>query len=130
MADFASKQLTKLFRGAQHEQVEVLRELVVDLLIEVEALRALHISSPADVVARYRHAYEATVLESHNSAGPFSGYERVLWAWYGTTPAPETAFEGLTEGTRREVHLLRRLGASEAEIDQHLLRAEEHATRT
>jgi hypothetical protein len=130
MTDYASDQVSELFRDNVTTQVALLRGLVLDLMTEVEALRATQLAGSADSIARYRRAYEATVLESHNSAGPFSGVHRVFWAWYGQAAPPEITFDVLVDHVRREVTLLRRMGASDEEIAAHLRRVEEHATRT
>ena len=39
-------------------------------------------------------------------------------------------FGDLEDGVRRELALLRRMGATDEEIQQHMVEVEEHATRT
>ena len=130
MSEYASDQVTRLSRGDLTEQVQILRQLVIDLMTEVEALRATQLSGPPEEIDRYRRAYEATALQSHNSAGPYAGVHRVFWAWYGQDDPPAMMFDPYVDHVRREVTLLRRMGASEAEIADHLRRVEEHSTRT
>jgi hypothetical protein len=129
--EYADSQVERLFSSRDlQDQLSALRQLVLDLMIEVESLRAVQLARPPAELAAYRRAYEQTVLQSHNSAGPWSGVHRIFWAWYGYHDPPAMTFEGFEDGIRREVALLRRMGATEGELADHVRRVEEHATRT
>jgi hypothetical protein len=65
-------------------------------------------------------AYVAAALCTHNSAGPTSGWDKLL-AQFGT-PAPR--------GEWRECLMLRRLGFSEADNDRYMEEARGYETRT
>lgn len=124
---YAIEQLSLLRSDDVQTQVRVLRELVMDLMIEVEALRAAQLARPQSDRAAYRSAYETTALASHNSAGAFGSPLRLLEMWYGTEDLPPSLDE---DWVRREVALLRRLGATEAEIEEHLRRAAYNSSLT
>ena len=127
---YPDAQVRRLYSRDLHEEVAVLRQLVVDLMTEVEALRALQLERGPEEVAAYRRVYRRTALASHNSAGPWSGVHRVFWAWYGEEDPPAMTFGDLEDGVRRELALLRRMGATDEEVQQHMVEVEEHATRT
>src|SRR5262249_11571828 len=70
-------------------QVVALRELVIALLMEVEALRAANLAAAKSAGAAlkdsdYARAYMETALLTHNSAGPSSGLEKLLARWLDT----------------------------------------------
>jgi hypothetical protein len=111
-------------------RVEALVKLVLDLLMEVEAVREVLVraveetrGAPAqcgcDVPcpgefpgkAGYQRTYLDTAYLTHNAAGPTSGFEKLLARFY---PEDTTA-----NGRRwREVLMLERLGFSKEEIER------------
>lgn len=106
-------------RAKQHldERLLVLIELVTNLAVEVEGLRqALATVAPA----QYAHAYREALVLARNSAGPFSGGEKVLAGFFSD------------HGTEllREEPMLRRLGLSDEEIAQHQHKVNEVSTYT
>ncbi|QEL19570.1 hypothetical protein [Limnoglobus roseus] len=117
-------------------KIDVLSRIVIDLLVEVEALRgAVHQShggGAADPVhagydipchdktltdgkAAYPTAYVDAAYALHNAAGSTGGVEKLLARFYSTTGAEP-----------REALMLRRLGYSDAEISR-FKAAVEHA---
>src|SRR5262245_36530471 len=58
-------------------RVEALTTVVLDLLAEVEALRQAQAAKGS-----YRDAYRAACLLTHNSAGPSSGWEKLIECYY------------------------------------------------
>jgi hypothetical protein len=111
-------------------RVEALVKLVLDLLMEVEALREGLVQAcdetrgeraqygydcrcPGEFPekARYQRAYLDTAYLIHNAAGPASGFEKLLARFY---PDDTTA-----SGRRwREVLMLERLGFTKEEIER------------
>jgi hypothetical protein len=112
--------------GDQAGRIEVLGRVVLDLLMEVEALRrsVMDLSSRAGPVDRgedihggdrhglagprtvYEKAYTDTAWLTHWSAGPTSGWEKLLAEYYSRAIAAEW----------RECIMLKRLGFSDADI--------------
>jgi hypothetical protein len=95
------------------KQVDVLREMVFDLVLEVEALRAERVawaSKTGD--ATYAEAYMETASRAHNSAGVVPGWTKLLIHFYGWKD------QSAETGGRRlyELVLLRRLGVSEERL--------------
>ena len=97
-------------------QVRVLATIVLDLLVEVEALRSAmlddvdrrgrcHDQSLSMGKSAYQAAYLDTVYLTHNCCGPYSGIEKLLSLYY-----PEA------EQYWRECLFLRRLGFTEEEV--------------
>ena len=94
-------------------RVEALTTLALNLMAEVEALRQAHVADRA-----YRDAYLDTCLLTHNSAGPTSGWHKLL----GRYLPDERGSDGRVW---REAVMLERLGATSAEIEEFQRRAEE-----
>lgn len=86
-------------------RVEALTTLVLDLLAEVEALRRAQ-GTKSD----YRDAYRATCLLTHNSAGPSTGWEKLIECYYPHQQSSDGR-------VWRESAMMRRLGFSSTEID-------------
>jgi hypothetical protein len=83
-------------------------------MIEVEALRAAVILGKGEASAKeshYARAYLETAHLTHNSAGPSSGFDKLLDLYYPAHTDSE-------DRSWREVLMLRRLGFSEVDIDQ------------
>lgn len=120
-------------------RMEVLAALVMDLFVEVEALReaVMRLESvspdgragshlehvhPALVLASirtvYQKAYLETAFETHNNGGPSGGLDKLLARFY-----PPAADE--TGRAWRECLLLARLGFSPSEIAEYKRAAEE-----
>ena len=116
--------------GDSAAKVRVLTDLVLDLLLEVEALRsALLLAAGAKGVAgkqtTYGRAYRSTALLSHDAAGPSGGWEKLLAVWLGDQE------EGPGNGPRlRELAMLKRLGYSEQELKAYVEEAEGYESRT
>ena len=121
--------------GDSAARLSVLSRLVVDLLVEVEALSGALAASHAgaasgpthqgydtpchdealtDGEGAYPGAYVDAAYVLHNAAGPTGGVEKLLARFY-----PDGA------AGPREALMLRRLGFSEAEIDRFVAAAEQ-----
>lgn len=106
--DVAKTLFLPFFAPAQPEdlqkKVDTLVTVVVDLLIEVEALRECLATG-----TKYREAYRKTGLCAHDSTGPSMGWDKVVALFY---PADRD-----DDGRAwREALLLRRLGCTADEI--------------
>ena len=109
----------RLAQGAELAgRVETLTMLVLDLLAEVEALR-----QSQGTKSDYRDAYRAACLLTHNSAGPSSGWEKLIECFY-----PRHRSSG--GRVWRESVMMRRLGFTPAEIAVYQTEAEEAETYT
>ena len=111
-------------------KVDVLGDLVLNLLVEVEALRrALLLDAKAKGVAgkqtTYGQAYRSTALLSHDAAGPSGGLEKLLAMWLG-----DQADRSLNGARLRELAMLKRLGYSEQELEEYVAEAESYEMRT
>jgi hypothetical protein len=115
------------YEGTPDRRAQAVGRVVLDLLMEVEALRravqelsarAAPADAGDDALARPRHglsaprtvyaeAYADSAWLTHFSAGPSSGWEKLLAEFY---PG------GLRENDLRELELLRRLGVSDADL--------------
>jgi hypothetical protein len=104
--------------AAMSRRVEALTTIVLDLLAEVEALRQALAAQPA-----YRDAYREALLLTHNSAGPSSGWEKLLDRYY-----PRQA--SVDGRAWRETLMMRRLGATAADIEAYRREAESAETYT
>ena len=114
-------------------QVRVLVSLVLDLFMEVEAMREALINIDTRVVdsssgddfqldyhnsilsfgkSNYQKAYLDAAYETHNNEGPYGGLDKLLARFY-----PSSADD--LGRTWRECLLLERLGFSPAEIDEY-----------
>lgn len=122
-------------QGDLGARTEALRNLVLDLLVEVEALRSAlaqmqaggagtpvhsgydipcHDETLADGKAAYPAAYVDAAYVLHNAAGPTDGVEKLLARFYPTNT--EEPREGL---------MMRRLGFSESEVGRFVTAAEQ-----
>jgi len=102
-----------LFRFASRDQESmVVVDLLLDMMVEIEALREAVAACPATRDA-YRLAYQETAYLAHDATGPTGGDQKLLARFYSSegTDAP-----GGSDGWR-EVLLMRRLGLSEEEIE-------------
>lgn len=110
-------------------QVNILVSLILDLFMEVEALREALIkidSSPLEPAgdqtesasilnlakSTYQRAYLDAAFETHNNQGEYGGLDKLLARFY-----PSSADD--LGRTWRECLLLARLGFSSAEIDEY-----------
>jgi hypothetical protein len=121
--------------GELPDRVAILSQVVLDLLVEVEALRDALARTRAGGAAQSVHggydfpcrdaeltegkaaypaAYADTAYVAHNAAGPTSGVEKLLERFYPTSGAEP-----------RESIMLRRLGFTDAEIARFLAAARE-----
>jgi hypothetical protein len=122
--------VTSLYGGGDSAaRVDALCRLVVDLVVEVEALREAllqlcpetrgnhvhkgydvpcHDNALIDGKSAYQAAYVNAAYVRHNAAGPFGSIEKLLARFY--------AVDGTVEIGPRESVMLRRLGFSEEEI--------------
>lgn len=113
----------------KHLHIDVLISLILDLFMEVEALREAlikidgqtfapplseHIgtSSPALDKSNYQKAYLEAAYETHNNGGPLGGLDKLLAKFY-----PASADD--LGRTWRECLLLERLGFSPAEVAEY-----------
>ena len=99
-------------------RVDALTTLVFDLLAEVEALRQAQATR-----SDYRDAYRETCLLTHNSAGPSSGWEKLIECFYPRQHSSGTL-------VWRESLMMRRLGFTPAEIAAYQDEAQEAETYT
>ena len=128
MSHQSIRDIAMVLYGAGNAAVrtEALTRLVIDLMVEIEALRAALVQSQvggagkpvhggydipchdetlADGKGAYAAAYVDAAYVLHNSAGPSGGVEKLLARFY-----PAGAAEP------REALMLRRLGFSESEV--------------
>lgn len=98
--------------GAPEERLKMVVEMVLDLLVEVEALRTAVIRLSGDDASQYRDAYRDAAFLSHNAAGPSSGREKILRLFYPGSAEPDA-------WGWRETLLLRRLGMSDADLEKY-----------
>lgn len=118
------------------QRLETLERIALDLMMEIEALRATVIElstqvslipagddvlddGPAGVPgqhAPYGKAYLETAWRSHCSAGASSGWDKILEQFYGN------GWGEIAAGAKcwRELLILRRLGYSEAQLMQYV----------
>jgi hypothetical protein len=94
-------------------RVDALTTLTLDLLAEVEALRQAQATQ-----CNYRDAYRAAYLLTHNSAGPSTGWEKLIECYY---PRQRSA-DGRVW---RESVMMRGLGFTSAEIGAYVREARE-----
>ncbi len=104
-------------------QLEVLRELVIDLVMEVEALREALIREARRAgisphATSYGQAYRDAALLTHDSRGFWLGEEKLLGVWHGW-PDDRQRHHTPAGWRMREGVLMRRLGYSEQEIEQY-----------
>jgi hypothetical protein len=128
--------------AAPDERLQVLERIVLDLMMEIEALRAavvelsawagsacecrapsVGVTGPHDA---YGKAYLKTAWLSHWAAGPSSGADKILAQFYGDERA-----DGRHEAIRwRELSMLRRLRYSAEQLKQYLASARAAETCT
>lgn len=120
-------------QGDLGARTEALRHLVIDLLVEVEALRSaltqlqvggagpsvhsgFDIPCHDDTLVAGKAAYPAAYIDAayvlHNAAGPTAGVEKLLARFY----PPDT-------NEPREALMLHRLGFSDSEVDKFVIAA-------
>jgi hypothetical protein len=127
----AREVLLALFHeGDSAARVRVLADLVLGLLVEVEALRSalLHEAEAKGVAGKqtaYGRAYRHAALLSHDAAGPSGGLEKLLAVWLGDQP--DRSLNGFR---LRELAMLKRLGYSEQELEAYVQEAEAREMRT
>jgi hypothetical protein len=116
--------LSALEYGDLTGKVEVLTQLVLALLMEVEALRQVELekSNTGQTVPKesiYAKAYYETALLTHNGCGPTSGIHKLLALWMVKRATPN--------GTPlREALMFERLGFSPEEMSNYSDEAERH----
>ena len=125
-------------------RAEVLGQVVLDLLMEVEALRRAvqdlsDRAGPRDVGddaldgrdgshgprTAYAAAYAGTAWLTHCAAGPSGGWEKLLETYYGGTSGRNRPPDGW-----RECLMLKRLGLSDAEVAEYMASASQAETYT
>jgi len=81
-----AEKLRRPVRGTENDpRVELLIGLVLDLFLEVEALRATMLSTGAGAAGKdsaYGRAYRDTAYLTHNSCGLSSGEEKLFALFY------------------------------------------------
>jgi hypothetical protein len=94
-------------------RIQMLTTVVLDLMMEVEALRETMVRG-----SNYRAAYREIGLLTHNSVGPSTGVDKLLDLYY-----PSSA----TSGGRawRESLMMQRLGFTQTEMEQYKRDAED-----
>jgi hypothetical protein len=118
--------------SAGDPRTEALVAVVLDLLMEVEALRAAVVTVSGEASGKdsaYGRAYRSTAYLTHNASGPSSGLDKLLALFY---PAEAETDSGGSTGRRawRERLMLHRLGFSEEEIREYKDEAEQAETFT
>jgi hypothetical protein len=101
--------------------------IILDLLMEVEALRTAVLASQTETSGKdsdYARAYRDTAYLTHNAAGPSSGLEKLLAQFYPRSLEREGRDERQGRAWR-ECLFLRRLGFTEDEIRAYKEEAEE-----
>lgn len=101
------------------QRLKVLTTMVFDLLVEVEALRKVAAqaqqAASTNAESGYRRAYEDTAFLTCNADGPSSGLQKLIALFYPEREEP--TYPGWTgKHAWRELQMLRRLGASEEQI--------------
>src|SRR5512138_773553 len=94
-------------------RLDLLTELVFDLAVEVEALRAERVANAAKTGdAAYAGAYMEAAAVAHNGAGLVPSWMKLFALFYGRRDQ-DTTLDGTS---LRELVLLRRLGISEEQL--------------
>lgn len=107
-------------------KIQILVAMILDLLMEVEALRAALLATDAGATGKdsaYGRVYRSTAYLTHNSCGTSAGLEKLLALFY---PDKVQA----NRRTWRESLMLRRIGFSEADIGTYKEEAEQAETFT
>lgn len=146
MIDLTNIQAQSIASASSDERLATLERIVLDLMMEIEALRAcvMELSSSAvrpeensDALAPspggvdgdhspYGKAYMQTAWLTHWAAGPTSGFDKLLKHFYGRS----STSKGAHPGQYRELLMLQRLGYSEAQIAQYVQNADAAETCT
>jgi len=103
---------------ARDPRTDVLVAMVLDLVMEVEALRAAQLASNSGSHgpdSAYARAYRDTAYLTHNASGPSFGVEKLLSRFY-PAEAEEDAVLPRRRRTWRECLMLLRLGLSREQI--------------
>lgn len=99
-------------------RIDVLVAMVLDLLMEIESLRAAHLaadSTAPDARADYPRAYRDTAYLTHNCSGPSGAIGKLLSLFYPAEAGPDRNAVG-EQRTWRESLMLYRLGFSAEQI--------------
>lgn len=136
MLDTTQNEIRRALFGHEWKEgdprIKVLFAMVIDLLMEVEALRKVVLASRLGVGGKksgYGRAYEETAYLTHDSHGPSGGLEKLLDLFY--LQDAEKQCQSLPKPrTWRECLLLRRLGFSEEDVRAYKESAEEAETFT
>jgi|GEM_PF-2467835 len=115
--------LHSLWSENQEDRIEALTELVIALLMEVEALRSVHLEAcrQTNVSAKdslYGKAYYETALLTHNSAGPSGGIEKLFSRYVGYSGS-QSIFYPIDKSKLRELVMLGRLDFTAEEIEKY-----------
>jgi hypothetical protein len=120
-------------KGAERDpRIEVLVAMVLDLLVEIEALRTVVSASKLGVGGKesaYGRAYQQTAYLTHNACGPSSGMEKLLALFYPPQAEGEER-SWYQPMTWRECLQMRRLGFSDEEVRAYKEAAREAETFT
>jgi hypothetical protein len=120
-------------KGAEGDpRIEVLVAMVFDLLMEVEALRAVVAASKLGAGGKdsdYGRAYQETAYLTHNACGPSSGLEKLLARFY-PPQADEQAPSWRQRRSWRECLLMRQLGFTDDDVRAYQDSAEQAETLT
>lgn len=119
----------RLLAALENPNLASLAEIVMALMMEVEALREAMIEearakgiAPKDSI--YGKAYYHTGLLTHSAAGPSDGWSKLTRLFFSTD---RTTPNGIA---LREALMLLRLGYSAEEIEQYASEAEEMEMQT
>jgi len=98
-------------RNQSDPRVKVLRDIVLDLMMEVNALRdtCWRLSELSSEPRTYAESYRASALLTHNAAGPSSGTEKLIERFYARDPTSSVK-------NLRELSFMAELGFSDPEI--------------
>jgi hypothetical protein len=125
---FFSRKKSQTFQASSapsdSSELAKLRAKVLDLFVEVEALREALLMSPlgyGGARSPYGMAYLKTALLTHHAGGVANGHEKLMHQFYGQ------AYWG---GEWRAFLFMRRLGFSTDDISQYLREAQEVETYT
>jgi hypothetical protein len=94
-------------------RLAILSKIVLDLMMELEALRETIASG-----STYRDAYRKAALLTHNNAGPSDGWDKLLGLFYRFE-------ESSGDGPWRETTMMQRLGFTPTEIELYQQEAKE-----
>lgn len=132
MIDLVNCRAETIERGSADDRLQVLERIVVDLMMEIESLRAAMLAITTDQTAVpsgdhvlevkaiepdmpctvYGQTYMETAWLSHWCAGPSSGRDKVLELFYGDGYCGQNRYDR----SWREVQMLGRLGFSNDQL--------------